>query len=80
MGRHLFWASTGKRNREVMQSQTYIVRIYRRNGGSRLAGLVETVQSRKLESFHDFDELLGILDRPPHRTTRRTKRQPSAKP
>jgi len=48
-----------------MQAQTYIVRIYRRNGGSGFAGVVEIVQRRRSESFRNFEELRAILDKPP---------------
>ena len=45
-----------------MQTQTYIVRIYRRNGAPGLAGVVEIVQRRKSQVFRNFDELRSILD------------------
>jgi hypothetical protein len=48
-----------------MQAQTYIVRIYRRNGATGFAGVVEIVQWRRSEPFRDFEELRAILDKPP---------------
>jgi hypothetical protein len=45
-----------------MQSQTYIVRIYCRNGAPGFAGVVEIVQRRRSESFRNFEELRAILD------------------
>ena len=45
-----------------MQSQTYIVRIYPRNGALGFAGVVEIVQRRRSESFRNFEELRAILD------------------
>ena len=45
-----------------MQTQTYIIRIYRRNGAPGLAGVVEIVQRRKSRVFRNFDELRSILD------------------
>ena len=48
-----------------MQSQTYIVHIYRRNGAPGFAGVVEIVQRRRSESFRNFEELRVILDEPP---------------
>jgi hypothetical protein len=45
-----------------MQSQTYIVRIYCRNGAPGFAGVVEIVQRRRSESFRNFGELRAILD------------------
>jgi len=47
-----------------MQSQTYIVRIYRRNGAPGFAGVVEIVQGRRSKSFRNFEELRAILDEP----------------
>lgn len=47
-----------------MQAQTYIVRIYRRNGAPGFAGVVEIVQGRRSESFRNFEELRAILDEP----------------
>lgn len=48
-----------------MQTQTYIVRIYRRNGAPGFAGVVEIVQRRKSRVFRNFDELRAILDQAP---------------
>jgi hypothetical protein len=48
-----------------MQTQIYIVRIYRRNGAGGAAGLVEVVRSGERRQFHGIDELRRILDLPP---------------
>jgi len=48
-----------------MQSQTYIVRIYRRNGAAGFAGVVEIGRRRRSDSFRKFEELRAILDEPP---------------
>lgn len=57
-----------------MQSQTYIVRIYRRNGAPGFAGVVEIVQDRRSDSFRNFEELRAILDEPPRRSRLKVKR------
>ena len=57
-----------------MQSQTYIVRIYRRNGGAAIAGVVEIVQGRRCEAFRNFEELRSILDQPPRGSRLQVKR------
>lgn len=42
---------------------SYIVRIYRRNGEypERINGVVELVEQQELQSFHSIDELARIL-------------------
>lgn len=72
--RPVFWAQTGKKHRGAMQTQTYIVRIYRRNGTPGLAGVVEIVQGRRSESFRNFEELREILDEPPRSSRLKAKR------
>ena len=62
------------RHRGAMQAQTYIVRIYRRNGASGFAGVVEIVQGRRSESFRNFEELRAILDKPPRGSRLKAKR------
>lgn len=57
-----------------MQAQTYIVRIYRRNGAPGFAGVVEIVQRRKSQVFRNFDELRSILDQPPRGSRLKVKR------
>jgi len=57
-----------------MQAQTYIVRIYRRNGGSGFAGVVEIVQGRRSEAFRNFEELRAILNQPPRGSRLKAKR------
>jgi len=57
-----------------MQPQTYIVRIYRRNGGAAFAGVVEIVQGRRSEAFRNFEELRAILDQPPRGSRLQVKR------
>ncbi len=63
-----------------MQAQTYIVRIYRTNGASGFAGVVEIVQGRKSESFRTFEELRAILDKPLRGRRLKAKRPPRAEP
>jgi len=63
-----------------MQSQTYIVRIYRRNGAPGFAGVVEIVQRRRSESFRNFEELRAILDEPPRGGRLQVKRPRRNKP
>lgn len=57
-----------------MQTQTYIVRIYRRNGAPGFAGVVEIVQRRKSRVFRNFDELRAILDQAPRSGRLQVKR------
>ena len=61
-------------HRGAMQSQTYIVRIYRRNGSPGLVGVVEIVQGRRSKSFRNFEELRSILDQPPRGSRLQVKR------
>ncbi len=63
-----------------MQAQTYIVRIYRRNGGSGFTGVVEIVQRRRSESFRNFEELRSILDQPPRGSRLKAKRPRRGEP
>lgn len=63
-----------------MQAQTYIVRIYRRNGGSGFAGVVEIVHGRRSEAFRNFEELRAILDRPPRGSRLKGKRPRRGEP
>ena len=48
-----------------MQAQVYIVRIYRRNGETGLAGTVEVVRDREQRHFRNFEELRAILELAP---------------
>lgn len=63
-----------------MQAQTYIVRIYRRNGGSGFAGVVEIVQRRRSEAFRNFEELRAIFDKPPRGSRLKAKRPRRGEP
>jgi hypothetical protein len=63
-----------------MQTQTYIVRIYRRNGTPGFAGVVEIVQRRKTLVFRNFDELRSILDQPPRSSRSKAKRSRRGEP
>lgn len=63
-----------------MQAQTYIVRIYRRNGAAGFAGVVEIVQRRRSESFRNFEELRAILDQPPRGSRLKAKRSRRGEP
>jgi hypothetical protein len=46
-------------------AETYVVRIYRRTPGARLAGTVETVGGGRTVSFRSFRELRAILQAAP---------------
>ena len=59
-----------------MQTQTYIVRIYRTNGAPGLAGVVEIVQGHRSESFRNFEELRAILDKPQRGSRLKVKKPP----
>ena len=63
-----------------MQTQTYIVRIYRSNGAPGLAGAVEIVQGRRSESFRNFEELRAILDQLPRSSRLKAKRSRRGEP
>lgn len=63
-----------------MQAQTYIVRIYHRNGASGFAGVVEIVQGRRSEAFRNFEELRAILDEPIRGGRLKVKRPRRTKP
>ena len=63
-----------------MQVQTYIVRIYRRNGAPGFAGVVEIVQRRKSQAFRNFDELRSILDESLRSSRLKAKRSPRGEP
>jgi hypothetical protein len=60
-----------------MQAQIYIVRIYRRNGETGPAGVVEIVRSGERQRFQSVEELCRILDLPPEqRSPWRARRKP----
>jgi hypothetical protein len=44
--------------------QTFVVRIYRRAPGARLAGTVEAVTGGRTTAFRSFKELRAILQAP----------------
>jgi hypothetical protein len=54
-----------------MTVESYIVRIYRREGDGAVAGVVENALSRKRGAFRSMDELIGWLRRPPRAFRRR---------
>jgi hypothetical protein len=60
----------------LAQAQTYVVRIYRRNGqpNREVAGVVEVVQSGRRLRFESFEQLRAILARPPSRGKDRSVR------
>ena len=48
-----------------MTMESYIVRIYRREVGDAIAGVVEEALSRRTKPFHSLAELTELLRRPP---------------
>lgn len=58
-----------------MQAQIYIVRIYRRNGETDLAGVVEVVRNGERRRFRSVDQLCQVLDLPPNQRSRRRGRR-----
>jgi len=55
--------SSRRKGDMLVQAQTYVVRIYRRNGspGNELAGVVEVVRTGRKLRFESFDQLRTIL-------------------
>ncbi|HTT39013.1 MAG TPA: hypothetical protein VMH32_15250 [Burkholderiales bacterium] len=58
------------------QAQTYVVRVYQRNGGPNreLAGVVEIVHNGRRLRFDTFAQLRDILARQPSRSKARSRR------
>lgn len=55
-----------------MTMESYIVRIYRRDAGDEVAGVVENALSRRTKTFRSLAELAELLRRPPRATRRRS--------
>ena len=58
--------------------ESYVVRIYRREGGDAVAGVMEDSLSQQTVVFHSLAELAQWLRNPPHRTQERSS--PEASP
>lgn len=57
-----------------MTMESYIVRIYRREMGDAIAGVVEEALSRRTKPFHSLGELAELLRRPPRALRRSASR------
>jgi len=67
-----------------MNGESFVVRIYRREkkralarrGRVQLEGVVETAEGGRRGSFHNVDELWGLLERAQEDQAKRRKRNP----